>query len=194
MIYIFPAPTCREIVFRDIYVDPKTKCQSKVRIKYRRCEGSCGKDCCVPKRIKTRKVRLFCEAGNSYVYDLPVIRRCACKNCHKWHIIGVKFIYKGVEKALTWVLLNTNWLYNCVFSACLKLGMMFCLAEMMTFTTVSEQYLKRYTAWLRNNSETNHVGLLSQTNPALSPTEFDRSDEDDTDDSWGRSLCQLFQN
>ncbi|KAK7489547.1 hypothetical protein BaRGS_00019181 [Batillaria attramentaria] len=75
------APTCREIVFRDIYVDPKTKCQSKVRIKYRRCEGSCGNDCCVPKRIKTRKVRLFCENGSTYVYDLPVIRRCACKKC-----------------------------------------------------------------------------------------------------------------
>ncbi|KAL8561823.1 hypothetical protein ACOMHN_046949 [Nucella lapillus] len=81
--YCDKAPTCREIVFRDIYVDPKTKCRSKVRIKYRRCEGSCGRDCCVPKRIKTRKVRLFCEGGNSYVYDLPVIRRCACKNCHK---------------------------------------------------------------------------------------------------------------
>ncbi|XP_076460570.1 slit homolog 2 protein-like isoform X2 [Babylonia areolata] len=81
--YCDRAPTCREIVFRDIYVDPKTKCKSKVRIKYRRCEGTCGKDCCVPKRIKTRKVRLFCENGSSYVYDLPVIRRCACKNCHK---------------------------------------------------------------------------------------------------------------
>ncbi|XP_070212275.1 protein slit-like isoform X2 [Littorina saxatilis] len=81
--YCDRAPTCKEIVFRDIYEDPKTKCKSKVRIKYRRCEGSCGKDCCVPKRIKTRKVRLFCEQGPSYVYDLPVIRRCACKNCHR---------------------------------------------------------------------------------------------------------------
>ncbi|XP_025093491.1 protein slit-like isoform X1 [Pomacea canaliculata] len=75
------APTCREVAFRDIYVDTKTKCYSKVRIKYRRCEGSCGDHCCVPKRIKTRKVRLFCDNGTSYIYDLPVIRRCGCRKC-----------------------------------------------------------------------------------------------------------------
>ncbi|XP_050396315.1 slit homolog 2 protein [Patella vulgata] len=74
-------PTCREIVFRDTYSDPKTKCTSRARIKYRRCEGTCGKMCCKPKKIKTRKVRLFCQDGTNYIYELPVIRKCGCSKC-----------------------------------------------------------------------------------------------------------------
>ncbi|KAK3600848.1 hypothetical protein CHS0354_014213 [Potamilus streckersoni] len=75
------APTCTGRVFRDVYVDPKTNCRSRVRIKYRRCEGSCGNHCCQPKKIKNRKVRLYCSDNTSYIYDLPVIRRCGCKKC-----------------------------------------------------------------------------------------------------------------
>ncbi|XP_071091195.1 protein slit-like isoform X2 [Haliotis cracherodii] len=76
------APSCTEIVFRDIYIDPKTKCKSRAKIKYRRCEGRCGDNsCCKPKKIKTRKVRLFCPDSSTYIYELPVIRRCRCKKC-----------------------------------------------------------------------------------------------------------------
>ncbi|XP_076101991.1 slit homolog 2 protein-like isoform X2 [Mytilus galloprovincialis] len=75
------APSCSRKVFKNIYVDPKTNCQSRTKIKFRVCEGSCGKDCCKPKKIKTRKVRLYCKNGSSYVHNLPVIRRCGCKKC-----------------------------------------------------------------------------------------------------------------
>ncbi|KAK3096058.1 hypothetical protein FSP39_022615 [Pinctada imbricata] len=74
-------PTCSHRVFRNIYVHPRTKCRSKSRIKFRVCEGSCGNKCCVPKKIKTRKVRLYCRDGQSYTYKLPVIRKCGCKKC-----------------------------------------------------------------------------------------------------------------
>lgn len=75
------APSCSRKVFKNIYVDPKSNCRSRTKIKFRVCEGSCGKDCCKPKKIKTRKVRLFCKDGSSYVHNLPVIRRCGCKKC-----------------------------------------------------------------------------------------------------------------
>ncbi|XP_041368487.1 slit homolog 2 protein-like isoform X2 [Gigantopelta aegis] len=76
------APSCRTIVFRDIYVDTRTRCKSRAKIKYRRCDGTCGnRFCCKPKKIKTRKVRLFCPDGHTYIYELPVIRRCDCNKC-----------------------------------------------------------------------------------------------------------------
>lgn len=74
-------PTCRGRVFTDIYEDPKTNCRTRRKIKYRRCEGSCGRDCCQPKKIKNRKVRLYCADNTSYIYDLPIIRKCGCKRC-----------------------------------------------------------------------------------------------------------------
>ncbi|XP_052227939.1 protein slit-like isoform X2 [Dreissena polymorpha] len=75
------APSCKSSVFNDIYVDPKTNCRSRRQIKYRRCEGGCGTNCCHPTKIKNKKVKLYCADKSSYVYDLPVIRQCGCKKC-----------------------------------------------------------------------------------------------------------------
>lgn len=75
------APTCRDIVYRDTYKDPKTGCISRTKVKFRRCEGSCGRHCCKPKKIKTRRIRLFCVDGTNFIYNLPVIRKCGCKRC-----------------------------------------------------------------------------------------------------------------
>ncbi|XP_056004929.1 slit homolog 2 protein-like isoform X2 [Ostrea edulis] len=74
-------PTCKQKVFRSRYTHPVTKCMSRTRIKFRRCEGSCGKYCCKPKKIKTRKVRLYCKDGYSYIHNLAVIRKCGCRKC-----------------------------------------------------------------------------------------------------------------
>lgn len=73
--------TCRGTVFKDIYVDPKTNCRTKRKVKYRRCEGTCNSDCCHPLRIKNRKVRLYCTDNTQYIYELPIIRKCGCKRC-----------------------------------------------------------------------------------------------------------------
>jgi slit protein 2 len=74
-------PTCQGIEYREQFVDPKTGCRSRSKVKHRRCDGNCGNHCCVPKKIKTRKVRLFCKDGTNYIHDMPVIRKCGCKNC-----------------------------------------------------------------------------------------------------------------
>ncbi|XP_053407432.1 protein slit-like isoform X1 [Mercenaria mercenaria] len=73
--------TCKGTVFKDIYVDPKTNCRTRRKLKYRRCEGTCHSDCCSPSRIKNRKVRLYCTDNTSYIYELPIIRKCGCKRC-----------------------------------------------------------------------------------------------------------------
>nr|XP_022340062.1 slit homolog 2 protein-like isoform X3 [Crassostrea virginica] len=75
------APTCKQKIFRSRYTHPVTKCTSRSKIKFRRCEGSCGKYCCKPRKIKTRKVRLYCKDGYSYIHNLSVIRKCGCKKC-----------------------------------------------------------------------------------------------------------------
>lgn len=79
--FLILAPTCRDIVYRDTYKDPKTGCISRTKVKFRRCEGSCGRHCCKPKKIKTRRIRLFCVDGTNFIYNLPVIRKCGCKRC-----------------------------------------------------------------------------------------------------------------
>lgn len=79
--YCDKVPTCKQKIFRSRYTHPVTKCTSRTRIKFRRCEGSCGKDCCKPRKIKTRKVRLYCRDGYSYIHNLSVIRKCGCKKC-----------------------------------------------------------------------------------------------------------------
>ncbi|CAI9733149.1 homolog 2 slit-like isoform X1 [Octopus vulgaris] len=79
--YCDVAPTCRDIAYKETHKDPKTGCKSRTKVKFRRCEGSCGRHCCKPKKIKTRRVRLFCADGTNFVYNLPVIRKCGCKRC-----------------------------------------------------------------------------------------------------------------
>ncbi|XP_033756353.1 protein slit-like isoform X1 [Pecten maximus] len=74
-------PTCRPKVFRSYYTHPKTNCKSRTRIKFRRCQGSCGNGCCKPKKIKSRKIRLYCQNGTSYMYKIQIIRRCGCQRC-----------------------------------------------------------------------------------------------------------------
>ena len=52
-------PTCQRLEYRDYYEDPATKCRTRVRVKHRRCQGSCGGTatgfCCLPRKIKTRR-------------------------------------------------------------------------------------------------------------------------------------------
>ena len=54
-----PEPTCQRLEYREFYEDPATKCRTRVRVKHRRCQGSCGGTatgfCCLPRKIKTRR-------------------------------------------------------------------------------------------------------------------------------------------
>jgi len=55
-------PTCHRLEYREFYEDPATKCRTRVRVKHRRCQGSCGGPasgfCCLPRKIKTRRVSI----------------------------------------------------------------------------------------------------------------------------------------
>ncbi|KAI0220854.1 Protein slit [Lamellibrachia satsuma] len=76
------APTCDRVEFRKVYVDPTSGCKTRKKVKHRRCEGSCGANyCCEAKKIKTRRVRLFCPDGRNFMTRMPIIRKCRCKTC-----------------------------------------------------------------------------------------------------------------
>lgn len=38
---LFSEPTCHTLRYEDFYVDPVSKCRSKIRLEQRRCMGSC---------------------------------------------------------------------------------------------------------------------------------------------------------
>jgi len=81
----FVEPTCHALEYRDVYIHAKSNCTTREKVKHRRCNGSCGNDfCCQPKKIKSRKVRLFCPNGTHFVHDMPVIRKCFCKSTCNW--------------------------------------------------------------------------------------------------------------
>ncbi|KAK3799525.1 hypothetical protein RRG08_052709 [Elysia crispata] len=82
--YCDKAPTCKAVVFRERFTDPRTKCKSKARVRFRRCEGKCRRGwCCNPKKIKKRKIRVYCSDNSSYVHELQIIRKCSCKRCNR---------------------------------------------------------------------------------------------------------------
>ncbi|XP_064631444.1 slit homolog 2 protein-like isoform X2 [Lineus longissimus] len=74
-------PNCKAMEYKEIYIDPKTGCKSRSKIRHRRCHGTCGNSCCKAKKIKTRRVRVFCDNGTNYIRQMPVIRKCGCKGC-----------------------------------------------------------------------------------------------------------------
>jgi len=76
-------PTCQSEEFREVYADPNTGCKTRKKVKHRRCNGTCNGNrwCCEPKKIKTRRVWLFCEDGSNYIHEMPVIRKCGCNKC-----------------------------------------------------------------------------------------------------------------
>ncbi|XP_076316918.1 protein slit-like isoform X4 [Tachypleus tridentatus] len=70
------APTCQKEQTRAYYVE--NGCRSKKKMKRVRCVGSCGIDCCRPKRIKKRRVRMVCPDHKTYRTEVEIIRKCKC--------------------------------------------------------------------------------------------------------------------
>ena len=68
-------PTCQRLEYRDYYEDPTSKCRTRVRVKHRRCQGSCGGTstgfCCLPRKIKTRRVSSCSSAVFALKPTLP---------------------------------------------------------------------------------------------------------------------------
>ncbi|XP_076372429.1 protein slit-like isoform X3 [Tachypleus tridentatus] len=70
------APTCQKEQTRAFYVE--NGCRSKKKIKRVRCVGSCGNDCCRPRRVKKRRVRMTCPDHKMYRTEVEIIRKCKC--------------------------------------------------------------------------------------------------------------------
>lgn len=72
---------CKRITQRKYYEDGNG-CQSIRMLKISMCGGSCNgsSSCCLPAKIKRRKIRLQCNDGASYVKTIDLVKKCSCSN------------------------------------------------------------------------------------------------------------------
>lgn len=75
--------TCKRVTQRKYYEDGNG-CQSVRLLKLSECLGGCsslGDDkqtCCLPGRIKRRRIRMQCSDGASYVKTIDLVKKCHC--------------------------------------------------------------------------------------------------------------------
>lgn len=81
---LFPftvASTCRKEPVREYYTE--NGCRSRQTLKYAKCVGGCGNQCCAAKVVRRRKVRMVCSNNTKYVKNLDIVRKCGCtKKCY----------------------------------------------------------------------------------------------------------------
>uniref|UniRef100_A0A0P4WAZ2 Protein slit n=1 Tax=Scylla olivacea TaxID=85551 RepID=A0A0P4WAZ2_SCYOL len=53
-------------------------CRSRRPIRQYTCNGTCGKDCCQPKRYHMKRVAMICNDGTKYMKDVDIVRKCWC--------------------------------------------------------------------------------------------------------------------
>ncbi|KAJ6647852.1 Protein slit [Pseudolycoriella hygida] len=75
------ASTCRKEQVREYYSE--NDCRSRQPLKYAKCQGGCGNQCCGAKVVRRRKVRMLCNNNVKYVKNLDIVRKCGCtKKCY----------------------------------------------------------------------------------------------------------------
>ncbi|XP_061503108.1 protein slit isoform X1 [Anopheles gambiae] len=75
------ASTCRKEQVREYYTE--NDCRSRQPLKYAKCVGGCGNQCCAAKVVRRRKVRMVCSNNTKYVKQLDIVRKCHCtKKCY----------------------------------------------------------------------------------------------------------------
>lgn len=75
------ASTCRKEQVREYYTE--NDCRSRQPLKYAKCVGGCGNQCCAAKVVRRRKVRMVCSNNAKYVKNLDIVRKCGCtKKCY----------------------------------------------------------------------------------------------------------------
>ncbi|XP_066950508.1 protein slit-like isoform X2 [Macrobrachium rosenbergii] len=70
------APSCRKEPAKAYVYD--YGCRSRRPVRQYTCSGSCGKDCCQPKRYRKKRVAMICNDGTKYIKDVDIIRKCKC--------------------------------------------------------------------------------------------------------------------
>lgn len=75
-----PTPTCKRVTQRKYY-DDGNGCQSVRILKISKCAGICGTSgCCLPAKVKRRRVRMQCNDGASYVKTIELVKKCSCSS------------------------------------------------------------------------------------------------------------------
>lgn len=75
------ASTCRKEQVREYYTE--NDCRSRQPLKYAKCVGGCGNQCCAARVVRRRKVRMVCSNSVKYVKNLDIVRKCGCtKKCY----------------------------------------------------------------------------------------------------------------
>ncbi|MCL4125350.1 UNVERIFIED_CONTAM: hypothetical protein GTU68_048532, partial [Idotea baltica] len=69
-------PTCQKESEKAFVYD--YGCRSRRPVRQFRCEGSCGQQCCRPKRYRTKKVAMICNDGTKFIKKVDIIRKCRC--------------------------------------------------------------------------------------------------------------------
>ncbi|XP_017866873.1 PREDICTED: protein slit isoform X1 [Drosophila arizonae] len=78
---ITAAATCRKEQVREYYTE--NDCRSRQPLKYAKCVGGCGNQCCAAKIVRRRKVRMVCSNNRKYIKNLDIVRKCGCtKKCY----------------------------------------------------------------------------------------------------------------
>lgn len=73
--------TCRKEQVREYYTE--NDCRSRQPLKYAKCVGGCGNQCCAAKIVRRRKVRMVCNNNIKYIKHLDIVRKCQCtKKCY----------------------------------------------------------------------------------------------------------------
>lgn len=87
-----PASECKRSTQRKYY-DDGNGCQSIRMLKISECSGTCNgagegqsasSGCCLPAKVKRRRIRMQCSDGASYVKTIDLVKKCACSTeCSK---------------------------------------------------------------------------------------------------------------
>ncbi|TMW46020.1 hypothetical protein DOY81_008898 [Sarcophaga bullata] len=64
--------SCRKEQVREYYTE--NDCRSRQPLKYAKCVGGCGNQCCAAKIVRRRKVRMVCSNNRKYIKNLDVVR------------------------------------------------------------------------------------------------------------------------
>lgn len=80
---------CHRVTQR-MYYEDGNGCQSVRVLKISECSGSCGGQgaagqgvapgCCLPAKVKRRRIRMQCSDGASYVKTIDLVKKCACSS------------------------------------------------------------------------------------------------------------------
>lgn len=75
-LFVSAAPSCSKEAEKAYVYD--YGCRSRRPIRQFTCKGSCGTDCCEPRRYRQKRVAMICNDGTKYMKEVDIVRKCRC--------------------------------------------------------------------------------------------------------------------